>query len=86
MTDEKLTELAELTAKATPGPWCCDVFGCVTAAGDEPVPQDEHDGRFIAACRTALPELLAEVQELTAEVQELTAELRLAREAAKGGQ
>jgi hypothetical protein len=58
MTNEQLTELEELCEKATPGPWRISrnarIFEFKLKA----------DGRFIAAARTALPELIAEVRRL----------------------
>jgi hypothetical protein len=63
MTDEQLTKLEELCEKATPGPWRISrdarLFPLNLKA----------DGRFIAAARTALPELIAEVRRLRTELE-----------------
>lgn len=44
-----LDELEKLCNAATPGPFCLNHFA---------------DARFLAACRTAVPELIAEVRRL----------------------
>lgn len=73
MTPSRLSELKELAAAATPGPWepilneggeeywLPHPFWTTTACG----PCGEANARFIAAARTAVPELVAEVERLT---------------------
>jgi len=80
MTPSRLSELKELAEKATVGPWepilneggeeywLPHPFWTTTACG----PCGEPNARFIAAARTAVPELVAEVERLTAHVDELS--------------
>ena len=85
MTPEKIAELTALCEKAAPGPWRVgpvDDTRVEDAAGNEVAqidgdynqpdtwPQMEANAAFIAAARTALPELLAEVTRITREQQE----------------
>lgn len=58
MTPERISELQELCAKATEGPWEIALITRFTCSAD---------ASFIAAARTALPELLAELTRLTRE-------------------
>ena len=85
MTPERIAELTALCEKAAPGPWRVgpvDDTRVEDAAGNEVAqidgdynqpdtwPQMEANAAFIAAARTALPELLAEVTSITREQQE----------------
>lgn len=78
MTPEELSELEELSNKATPGPW--------VAEGDKvvaPCPYYDdittylfpNDTLFIAAARNAIPKLIARVRELEVERDELKKEV-----------
>ena len=85
MTPERIAELTALCEKAAPGPWRVgpvDDTRVEDAAGNEVAqidgdynqpdtwPQMEANAAFIAAARTALPELLAELTRITREQQE----------------
>lgn len=66
MTPERLAELKELCQKATPAPWETNIYAgnfflSHPKAGVIPTTQDMD---FIAAARTALPELIAELEAL----------------------
>lgn len=84
LTEAQRTELAALAAAATPGPWIAvrlDDFDCDDDEAPQPWAVDmpnteddsgrlnEPDANFIAAARTAIPALLAEVEQLRAELQ-----------------
>ncbi len=79
MTDERLAELERLAYKATPGPWWPrwgGEPGYIYSSGLDRViaelPEERSDmwthenSEFIAAARTAIPELIAEVRRLKA--------------------
>ena len=80
MTDERLAELRALADAATPGIWdftSHNVPGTYRAhiLGEPPVliismARRDEDLAFIAASRTAIPELLDEVERLRAELEE----------------
>lgn len=85
MTPERLAEIEALVAAATPGPWSDCGDGDILGDNDEiivgttiflrnPSESDREyrlkDAGFIAAARTAVPELLAEVRRLEAELAE----------------
>lgn len=69
MTPDRLAELKRLCEAATPGPWEAnmDQVWCDGWLAD--VHRDEN-AAFIAAARTALPGLIAEVERLTDELAE----------------
>jgi hypothetical protein len=74
MTDAELTELEALCHAATPGPWECDIFGIPGVATKAPNRYrskhiDELNFAFIAAARTAVPALIAEVRKLREELE-----------------
>lgn len=85
-----IKKLRELCEKATPGPWewqysekwgtsvFNDTLGVITAytneRGNPDITIAEEDLEFIAAARTALPELLDEVEMLRKENQEMVRE------------
>ena len=78
MTDKRLAELRALSEAATPGPWAVDIQTPDLAAnignaekGVCAVTKEGGHGdiAFIAASRTAIPELLDEIQELREEVE-----------------
>ena len=71
MTDERLAELRALSDKATPGPWFFDdEDGHIYTGGDFAVlnyattrlESPDDDAPFIAASRTAIPELLDAIE------------------------
>jgi hypothetical protein len=80
MDDNRLAELEALAAKATPGPWRCDGYDCergqvrlLMACGESPNDwqwgawtslRTKENGLLVAASRTAIPELIAEVRRL----------------------
>ena len=81
MTPERLNELQALCDAATPGPWfrwfeLTEMEGDISTNEDGKDPgyaivsgawfQGDQDRAFIAAARTALPELIARVRELEA--------------------
>jgi hypothetical protein len=70
MTDEQLAELEALAEKATPGPWeIDDWFGITNPDGDDVGCVDSRESaELIAASRTAIPSLIAEVKRLRAVV------------------
>lgn len=77
MTEERLRQLEALCQAATDGPWAYDLGGSLVVAL-HPVdhhftaplatvyegPHDVANGELMADCRTALPDLLAEVRRL----------------------
>lgn len=84
-TEAQLAEWAELCREATPGPWTSvedeEHTGPLRAvhqrygAGEEDYEPIAHnlyveDARFVAAARTAMPALLAEVERLRGEAEE----------------
>lgn len=79
MTDEQLKELERLASEATPGPWNWDSYDHVCCPMVRPEDLGNEvccvsiesqcryaDGLFIAASRTAIPALVAEVLRLRA--------------------
>jgi hypothetical protein len=68
MTNEELTHLDALAAAATPGPW--EAFKTIRDYGDVEqlmygdVGMPMADATFIAAARTGVPALVAEVRKL----------------------
>lgn len=91
MTPERIAELRALADAATSGPWRVRWFPVDTVTGEggdyvveagdinghaeELICYGDWDGDFIAAARTAVPELLAEVERLEARVADLTDEI-----------
>lgn len=87
MTDARLDEISALADQATPGPWEIaydhddrpDTGQSVqfpTAIGpftwiEHPTAREDADSVFVAAARTDIPELVAEVRRLRAQVAEL---------------
>jgi hypothetical protein len=77
MPDECLAEIEALAAAATPGPWEAMYFGDRIVhwleggdfeyVVDEPVANVDN-ARFIAAARTAIPRLVAEIRRLRADL------------------
>jgi|SRR5690625_2284593 len=81
MTPDRIAELRALADAATSGPWRVRWFPVDTVTGEggdyvveagdisghaeELICYGDWDGDFIAAARTAVPELLAEVERLT---------------------
>ena len=73
MKQERLAELKALTEAATPGPWKYDgimfiqdpdtSMVCEIRGYGADLPMDDN-AAFIAAARTALPELIAEIERL----------------------
>ncbi len=65
ITDQRIRELRELCGKATPGPWRINITGHALTSEKETVCFDEElrnvDIAFISASRTAIPELLDEL-------------------------
>lgn len=80
MTNDELERLAKLAEAATEGPW---------EAIRPQINVTEEDAQFIAAARTALPALVAEVRRLTRELEWVTDErdrlLQTVERAARGG-
>lgn len=82
MTNEELENLERLTSRASPGPWTADrEFGWVTQRDDivifEPgsgpdfnLEECDNNLRFVAASRTAVPALIAEIKRLRTLVHE----------------
>lgn len=77
MTPSRLAEIKALADAATPGPWLSrdgEVFRPdFTGIAHE---VDDDDSDFIAASRTAVPELVAEVERLRDQFSVLTEEYR----------
>ncbi|WP_265560780.1 hypothetical protein [Streptomyces hygroscopicus] len=86
LTDQQLDEIDARAKAATPGPWCTDSWeiyqGTEYEAGAEWIgetcrgrveglAQDRADAAFVAAARTDVPQLVAEVRRLRARVAEL---------------
>lgn len=82
MDDQRLDEILDRANAATKGPWCTDAWEIYqgteyvpgisfwigeTCRGTADLEQDSADAAFIAAARTDVPELAAEVQLLRAE-------------------
>lgn len=76
MTKDELDELKKLCDEATPGPWDAkgirllpDNEGCLNLPDgrDHELYGSLTDMKFIAASRTALPKLIAEVERLRAD-------------------
>lgn len=77
LTEKLLAKLERLCKKATPGPWVWneaqnmhgpDRWATVIETDSGMYPPRQNDRDFIAASRTAMPELIAEVRRLRAEV------------------
>jgi hypothetical protein len=77
VTDEKTKRLRALCEAATPGPWTHDYDGEQGYAVRGPSDGQtvcigyEEDAAFIAAARTALPEVIDELERLRARILEL---------------
>ncbi|MFB7421589.1 hypothetical protein ACFC1L_44390, partial [Streptomyces sp. NPDC056210] len=82
MDDQRLDEILDRANTATKGPWCTDSWEIYqgaeyvpgisfwigeTCRGTSDLEQDRADAEFVAAARTDVPELVAEVQRLRAE-------------------
>ncbi len=81
MTPARIAELRKLCEEATPGPWrhkapahithdgtATMLAGTIAICTDPVHPSAKRDAAFIAAARTALPELIAEVERLREEL------------------
>ena len=81
LSDERLAGIEARAKAATPGPWCTDSWeiyqGAEYTAGAEWLGEtcragemdgSRADAEFVAAARTDVPELLAEVQRMRAEL------------------
>lgn len=91
LTPERETEIRNFEQAATPGPWCTDSWeiyqGTEYVAGAEWIgetcrgattaAQDRADAAFVAAARSAVPELLAEVKRIRAELAAAKAGMQL---------
>jgi hypothetical protein len=74
MTEDELKAIEARANAATPGPWDTTSEDCIVAAGDNlcsagmdgdyPGPKRTDDAAFIAAARTDVPVLVAEVRRL----------------------
>ncbi|CAL9668293.1 hypothetical protein SUDANB145_07276 (plasmid) [Streptomyces sp. enrichment culture] len=80
LTNQQLTDMAAREAAATPGPWCTDSWEIYQGTEYEPgisewigetcrgriegLAQDKADAAFVAAARTDVPALLAEIRRL----------------------
>jgi len=88
---DRLAEIQLRAAKATPGPWCTDSWEIYqgteytpgisqwigeTCRGNTTTTQDRADAAFVAAARTDVPWLIAELTEARAKL--ATAERQLA--------
>jgi hypothetical protein len=77
MTPEQLATWRQLADAATPGTWAVDYISNLVSTDDQETIDNgwqqicefwgDDDAAFIAAARTAVPALLAEVERLTAE-------------------
>lgn len=81
MTKEQLDEIRARADAATPGPWINDDDLSITGANGTDVCiwwdlVSADDAEFIAAARTDVPALLAEIERLRAEVERVRAEER----------
>jgi hypothetical protein len=88
MNKEQLQHLKDLCSAATPGPWeqrpvkCLGTWDVGSSAiyhwpysGERAIRCEERDdAAFIAAARSALPELIAEVERLEAELSKVRAD------------
>lgn len=90
LTDQQLSGIEARANAATPGPWCTDSWeiyqGAEYEAGAEWIGEtcragemddSRADAEFVAAARTDVPALLAEVRRLTARVAELEPDVDL---------
>jgi hypothetical protein len=83
LSEQRLAEILARAAAATNGPWCTDSWEIYqgteyvpgmsfwigeTCRGTADLAQDAADAAFVAAARTDVPELVAEVQFLRAQV------------------
>jgi hypothetical protein len=71
LTTQQLDDIASRVNAVTPGPWIANTrIGVVTDAADQPLAvfgggdQDRADAAFVAAARTDVPALLAEIRRL----------------------
>lgn len=70
ITDERIAELRAVCADATPGPWLLEDNGTLGGLLVRPPAGRPHrhdhgeDAEFVATARTALPELLAEIERM----------------------
>jgi hypothetical protein len=85
VNDQRLDEILGRANAATPGPWCNDSWEIYQGAEYEPgisvwigetcragsMDQDRADAEFVAAARSDVPALVAEVQSLHTEVDKL---------------
>lgn len=73
MTNEELDRLEALANAATPGPWVADERWVEDADEyDIGEAQETSDAEFIAAARTAIPQLIAEIRRLQAIIDPVT--------------
>jgi hypothetical protein len=83
LTEQQLDDIEARAAAATPGPWCTDSWEIYqgteylpgislwigeTCRGTSTPEQDRNDAAFVAAARTDVPALLAEIRRLRAEL------------------
>lgn len=93
LTVERLTEIEARANAATSGPWCTDAWEIYqgteyvpgisfwvgeTCRGTADLEQDRADAAFVAAARSDVPELVAEVRRQAAEVASLNDSLTAA--------
>ncbi|MDX3634366.1 hypothetical protein PV728_29695 [Streptomyces europaeiscabiei] len=86
---ERLAEIEALAEAATAGPWCTDAWEIYqgaeyvpgisfwigeTCRGTSELGQDRADAAFVAAARSDVPELVAEVRRQAAQIAELEAQ------------
>ena len=75
LTDEVLADLGKLCTQATPGPWFAQWTGGtgyeITRDGGEVVDGRGENAEFIAAARTYLPQLLAEIDAYERNIEDL---------------
>lgn len=100
LSADRLAEYAALAEAATPGPWCTDAWEIYQGSEYQPgisewigetcrgriegLSQDKADAAFVAAARSAVPELLAEVERLRAERDAFCDRVDTLTEVAKG--
>lgn len=93
LTEQQLADIETRANAATPGPWCTDSWEIYqgteyepgismwigeTCRGTTSPEQDSSDAEFVAAARTDVPALLAEVRRLRAESERRTEDLAAA--------
>lgn len=81
MTDDRLQQIREREAKATPGPWRMQTCACGLGCDDRSAVKvggellidcgDDNDCGFVVCARKDIPDLLAYVDELRTESESL---------------